>query len=477
MTDTGTEYPTLDETLIITKPGTVSGNAVFLPGGLGNIRGLRLAGVYAGFRRNPTRNDFMLAVTEKPAVASAVFTQNVFAAGPVLLSRENIARCVVGDAADISGDEGVRAIIINSGQANAATGEPGLKLAAHTTELVAEAVGCKPHQVLVASTGVIGRLPAEELFVGGIEKAYAALGSADGSDYAAGQAAAEAIMTTDTYAKQAAVRFSVEPGVSPGELAVGDASDASDARDASDAGGASDAGVYHIGGILKGSGMIQPNMATMLSVVATDASLTQAAADKAFKTAINLSINKVTVDSDTSTNDTVFFLATAGAGGETIDVGTAAYEEFSEALTTLLIELARQLAADGEGATKLVTVVLSGAKDDAQADLAARSIANSPLVKTAIAGHDANWGRIAAAIGKSGAEFDQSKVSIKLLGLPVMAGGLPIDFDEDEALRLFDELVEVEIEVDLGTGGNGCARIWTCDLTHGYIAINADYRS
>ncbi|MCL2632843.1 MAG: bifunctional ornithine acetyltransferase/N-acetylglutamate synthase, partial [Coriobacteriia bacterium] len=406
------EYPTLDETLIITKPGTVKGNATFLDGGLGNVRGLRLASLYAGFRRNPTRNDFMLAVTEKPAVASAMFTTNLFAAGPVMLSRENITRARVsdvaalldegcGDSCDFSlgaevdeatdpatatapatasapapnaapastvgadtGDktsfndaEGICAIIINSGQANAATGKPGLDLAQYTTEVTAEIVGCQPHQVLIASTGVIGKLPYQENFKPGIENAYANLSAPDGTDYAAGLGAAQAIMTTDTFAKQAAVCYEY------------------------------DQVTYFIGGIIKGSGMIQPNMATMLSVVATDAILTQEAADLAFKTAIDLSLNKVTVDSDTSTNDTAFFLATGAAGGAIIDTDTDAFAAFLEALTTLCVELARQLAADGEGATKLITVKVTGAFDDAQADLAARSVANSPLVKTAVAGH------------------------------------------------------------------------------------------
>ncbi|MCL2135963.1 MAG: bifunctional glutamate N-acetyltransferase/amino-acid acetyltransferase ArgJ [Coriobacteriia bacterium] len=457
MADNTNEYPTLDESLIITKPGTVQGNARFLAGGLGNVKGLRVSGHYAGFRRNPTRNDFMLAVTDQPVVASAMFTQNRFAAAPVRVSRTNIEKSKVADALDVEKDEGVCAVLINSGQANAATGEPGFILATYSTEVVAGVVGCKPHQVLVASTGVIGKLPYEELFQAGVENAYKLLGSADGTDYQAGQAAAEAIMTTDTFAKQAAVEVSLDTGLS--------------------ASGGDGVLTCHIGGIIKGSGMIQPNMATMLSLVATDAQLSQAAADQAFKTAINASLNKVTVDSDTSTNDTAFFLATGASNTGLIEVGTAAFDAFVEGLTALCVELTRQLAADGEGATKLITVKISGAIDDSQADLAARSVANSPLVKTAVAGHDANWGRIVMALGKSGAEFDQSQVNITFLGLPVMQSGLPVPFSEEEALRLFDELVEVFIEADLGTGGSGSAVIWSCDLTHGYIAINGDYRS
>jgi glutamate N-acetyltransferase/amino-acid N-acetyltransferase len=306
----------------------------------------------------------------------------------------------------------------------------------------------------VASTGVIGKHFVDGLFEVGIAKAVAELGSTDGLDIVSGSNAAEAIMTTDTYAKQAAVRF---------YLPHADGS----------------SNPYTIAGMVKGSGMIEPNMATLLGVFATDALLSQEAADNAFKQAIDTSLNKLTIDSDTSTNDTVFFLSTGGASSAeaVIEYQSAAYYSLVEALTTLCVELARQLAADGEGATKLVTVKVNGAVDDIQADMAARAVANSPLVKTAIAGHDANWGRIAMALGKSGADFEQNQVNIKLMGLSVCHAGLAQPFDEDEALRLFAELPEIVIEADLGTGGNGSTVIWTCDLTHGYIAINGDYRS
>lgn len=455
-----------DRSAIISAPGTVSGNATFIEGGLGNVRGLRSAGISAGFRRNPNRRDFALVITEKPAVASGLFTTNRFAAAPVFISRAHLLHSSVTDALNPAAGEGVRAIIINSGQANASTGEPGLQTAELSARLTAEIVKCQPHQVLVASTGVIGKPIDSSLFDTGIQKAYDQLGSPDGTDIASGLTAAEAIMTTDTYAKQAAVRatFKSEACEYP----------------------------YSIAGMVKGSGMIEPNMATLLGVFATDALLSQAAADAAFKIAIGKSLNKLTVDSDTSTNDSVFFLAT-GAAVDKIDAAlqadntapqaaliepdSEAFEQFTEALTTLCIELARQTAADGEGATKLVTVKVSGALDDAQADRAARAVANSPLVKTAIAGHDANWGRICAALGKSGAVFEPEQVSVKLMGLSVFENGLPVDFDEDEALVLFDTLPEIVIEADLGTPGNSQTTIWTCDLTHGYISINGDYRS
>ncbi|MCL1879605.1 MAG: bifunctional glutamate N-acetyltransferase/amino-acid acetyltransferase ArgJ [Actinomycetia bacterium] len=455
---------------IWTKPGTRVGAAEFIVGGLSCVKGLRCAGVHAGFKLNSERLDFALMVAERPAVAAGLFTQSRFAAAPVLLSRQHLAfvrrtdrpSASLGQAADnqAAAGQGARAIIINSAKANASTGKAGRALAAESAALVATALGCLPQQVLVASTGVIGQALGLESFQRGIERGLAVLGPADGSDLASGHAAAEAIMTTDTYPKEAAVR-----------VTVADAATATVPN-----GGGVAAGSYTIAGMVKGSGMIQPQMATMLGVFATDACLSQAAADLAFKQAIDQSLNRVTVDSDTSTNDSAFFLAT-GAAEVGIEVGTEAFKVFVQSLCTLTVELARMLAADGEGASKLVTVSVSGAVDQADADRAARSVANSPLVKTAIAGHDANWGRIAMALGKSGAEFDQEQVSISILGLQVLERGLPVPFDEAEALRRFDVFDEVEIQVDLGCPGQGSAVIWTCDLTHQYISINGDYRS
>jgi glutamate N-acetyltransferase/amino-acid N-acetyltransferase len=258
-------------------------------------------------------------------------------------------------------------------------------------------------------------------------------------------------MTTDTHPKQAAVRCTIIQD---------DGSKQS----------------YTIGGMVKGSGMIQPNMATLLGVFATDAWLTQKAADSALKQVMNDTLNKVTIDSDTSTNDSVFFLATGATEGETITEGSPQHDAFVCAFRVLGEDLARQIAYDGEGATKLVTVEVFGAKDDADADKVGRSIANSPLVKTAIAGHDANWGRIAMAVGKSGAAFSQEDVDISIMGIPVCINGLPLPFDEAEALHRFDTLTEIVIDVHLGAG-SGKARLWTCDLTHEYISINGDYRT
>ena len=235
-----------------------------------------------------------------------------------------------------------------------------------------------------------------------------------------------------------------------------------------------DGNEYAVGGMVKGSGMIQPDMATMLAVITTDMPIAPSDARLALQMAVDVSFNKVTVDSDTSTNDSVFFFS-SGMGAPVVDADEAA-DVLAEALRVVCEDLARQIAADGEGATKLVTVFVRDARDEADADKAARTIANSPLVKTAIAGHDCNWGRIAAALGRSGASFEQHDVDIDIMGMPVLRAGLPCGFDEDEALRRFDD-DEIVIEVSLGTGGGADARVWTCDLTHEYIHINADYRS
>jgi glutamate N-acetyltransferase/amino-acid N-acetyltransferase len=436
---------------IAARPGTVVDGATFIEGGLGAVKGLRCAGVSAGFRRNPTRRDLALVVTEKPAVATGVFTRNTFCAAPVALSRQHLAREAMEDVDAPAPDTGARAIVLNSGNANAATGEPGMHSAIHSARIVAEHLGCKPHQVLVASTGVIGVPLVTDPFVTGVPLAIAELGAADGTAHVAGLAAAAAIMTTDTHPKQAAVTFTATQ---------------SDGTEVT----------YTIGGMVKGSGMIQPDMATLLGVLATDAWLTQEAADLALRQAVDVTLNKVTVDSDTSTNDSVYLLATGATAGKTINPTCPLFAPFVCALRVLCEDLARQIAADGEGATKLVTVNVTDAVDDAQADLAARAVANSPLVKTAVAGHDANWGRIAMAIGKSGASFRQEDVDIAIMGLPVCERGLPVPFDEDDALRRFEGKAEIVIDVALGAG-EGCARVWTCDLTHAYISINGDYRS
>lgn len=402
-------------------------------------RGFRANGVYAGFRRNPQRRDLALIEADEVCTAAGVFTQNVFCAAPVQLCRQRLGEGGYGTA---------RAVLINSGCANAATGPQGLENAEETARIAAEAIGCSEDDVLVASTGVIGTQLALDPF----RTHVPILHQTATDDAQGGHAAAHAILTTDTIPKECAVRYtSKAPGY--------------------------EGSVITVGGMVKGSGMIMPNMATMIAVITTDAAIAGPAAKEALLAAVQQSFNKVTVDSDTSTNDTCIMLASgaAVAAGESIQQGSEAFHEFSAALSAVCNDLARKIAVDGEGASRLVTVKVTGAATDADADMAARAIANSPLVKTAICGRDANWGRIAAAVGKSGAKFRQEDTDIDIMGLPVLRGGLPIEFSEEEALRRF-ERPEITIDVDLGAGDCSTC-IWTCDFTHEYITINGDYRT
>ena len=403
-------------------------------GGVCAAKGVRAAGVCANLRGDPERRDLALVASEKTCVCAGVFTQNRFCAAPVQVSRERVAK---GRA---------RAVVLNSGNANASTGAPGVKVARQVAQLVANELGCADDEVLVASTGVIGVPMALDGFVTGVPAAARAL---EHSTQAA-HFAARAVMTTDTVPKESSFAFDV-PAANGDSVTV------------------------HVGGFVKGSGMIQPNMATMLCVLSTDAAITPAAAQVALRAATSQTFNKVTVDSDTSTNDTCILLATGAAGNELIDEDANAYPAFVAAVRAVCEELARKIASDGEGATKLVTVDVLGAATTEDADTVARSIANSPLVKTAIFGHDANWGRVAAAAGKCGVDFDQYGVDIDLLGVPVLRKGLPLPMDEDEMLRRF-EGPEVNIAISLGVG-DAHARVWTCDLTHEYIVINGDYRT
>ena len=406
-------------------------------GGVTSAKGFLAAGVHAGFRDDPCRLDMALVASEEPCSCAATFTRNVFCSAPVQVSRDHLGGCGYGTA---------RAVVVNSGNANAATGEQGLRAARETAQLVGEAIGCPASEVMVASTGVIGvHLPLEP-FESGLPQAASQL-SVEG-----GASAARAIMTTDTVPKTAAVRFDGGEFGYPGAT-------------------------FTVGGMAKGSGMIMPNMATMIAVITTDAPVRDDVLHRCLVRAVESSFNKVTVDSDTSTNDSCFLLASgkAAEGQPCFAEGSAALAAFQCALDGVCQSLARQMAADGEGATRLVTVTVSGAASAQDADVAARTVANSPLVKTAIFGHDANWGRIAAALGRSGAAFAQEDVAISIMGIPVCRHGLTVPFDEEEALRRF-QAPEVAIEADLGAG-NSSATIWTCDFTHDYVSINGDYRS
>ena len=398
-------------------------------GGVCAAEGMLAAGISAGFRKNPNRRDLALVAAEKTVTCAATFTQNRFCAAPVQVSRP---RANAGRA---------RAVVLNSGNANASTGQQGVQVAEQSARIVAQTLGCSPEEVLVASTGVIGVPLAIDCFVTGVPAIAAALEhSPEGAHNAA-----QAVMTTDTVPKEAAYAGQVSGRT------------------------------VHVGGFVKGSGMIQPNMATMLAVVSTDAPLTADAAHAALLAAVKSSFNKVTVDSDTSTNDSCFLFATGAAGGEPISEASLDFPAVAAALKAVCQDLARKIAADGEGATKLVTVDVLGAATPQDAETVCRSICNSPLVKTAIFGHDANWGRVAAAAGKCGVPFDQYSVDIDLLGVPVCRDGLTVPMDEDDMLRRFQE-PEVRGAISLGMGECSC-RMWTCDLTHDYVTINGDYRT
>ena len=469
---------------------TPIGTIATAEGGVSAARGFKASGVHAGFREDPGRLDFALVLADEPCAAAATFTQNVFCAAPVTVSRAHLNGENHGTA---------RALIINSGNANAATGSVGLAAAEKSAEIAAEAIGCEAGEVLVASTGVIGvHLPLEPFSVG-VSAALRAISAsqaetqepqaakqAGASVKEAAHSAARAIMTTDTVSKEAAVTFTVSAPEFAGKT-------------------------FTVGGMAKGSGMIMPNMATMISVITTDAPVNSFYLREALREAVSSSFNKITVDCDTSTNDSCFIFASgaaagaadaagaagaedaagaagaaevaaagAGADGASADApsftpGTPEYAQFTLALRAVCENLARQMAADGEGATRLVTVRVFGAANEADADKVARTIANSPLVKTAIFGHDCNWGRIAAAAGRSGAAFRQENVDIDIMGLPVCRGGLTVQFSEQEALKRFENS-EITIDINLGAG-SAHTRMWTCDFTHEYITINGDYRT
>lgn len=372
--------------------------------------------------------DLAIIFSERPAVAAAVFTQNLVVAAPVLVSREHLRY------------KSHRAIVMNSGGANACTGEEGLNDARQTTQLVAEFFNCDEREVLVASTGVIGvRLDMTKV-ESGIRAATAELSRKSGWKVA------EAMMTTDTRPKRASKRIKLN-----GKTVT-------------------------IAGVAKGSGMIHPNMATLLSFVTTDAAINKAALNVALKRAVNQSFNRVSVDGDTSTNDTLVALANGAAENELIaKASDPDFELFVKALTDVCRDLAIQVARDGEGARKLITIHVRHAPNEKAAQRIAETIATSPLVKTAVAGADANWGRLMMAAGRSGAKFDVSKVEIKIGNLVMARNGRGLQFSEERALEILNR-DEVTITMDLHQGEAEVTE-WTCDMTEDYIRINADYRS
>ncbi|MFN0171343.1 MAG: bifunctional glutamate N-acetyltransferase/amino-acid acetyltransferase ArgJ [Bryobacteraceae bacterium] len=388
-------------------------------------RGYRFATRYAGIRK-AQKDDLILIVSDPAASAAAVFTQNRVQAAPVRLARSHLT---------LSRGK-VSALLINAGNANCAT-RTGDRVAAETCKVAAHLLSIPMAQVLPASTGVIGMELDASLIVNALPQTVADL-SADKF-----QQAAEAIMTTDTRPKTAWTQMRVKGGT------------------------------IRIAGMTKGAGMIQPMMATTLGFVLTDAKLSPGPLRAILKRGAESSYNRMSVDGDTSTNDTLALLANGASGFAPAGTDLVRYEA---AVSEVMQDLARQIARDGEGAKKLITIEVEGAADERAATRVARGIANSPLVKTAVAGSDPNWGRIICAAGNAGVAFDPSKVDITIQGVRVCTSGLAAEFSEDDLKRRLDD-PDCLIRFRIRGQGKGRARFWTCDFTEGYIHINASYRT
>ena len=400
-----------------------------IEGGLATPRGFRAASVASGIKKATGALDLALIFSEVPqTTAAGVFTTNLAAAAPVVLSRRSLQESR-GQA---------RAVVINSGNANACTGAEGLSVAEQTAVAAATLLDVAPEQTLVASTGVIGVPLEPRLILNQLPTLKENLSVENASSLA------RAIMTTDTTPKSYVLRSRID-----GEA-------------------------VHLAGVAKGSGMIHPRLATLLSFITTDARVGPRMLHYLLRAAVEVSFNRVSVDGDTSTNDSVIAMAN-GASGVAVRPGNQSRAWFLAGLTHLCQALARMIARDGEGAKKLVTVEVRGAKSDADAERVARAVANSPLVKTAVAGSDPNWGRVVCAAGYSGARFNPEKVDILVNDLFLCRKGVDARFDEATARRELD-LKELTLRLDLHAG-RGSSRFWTCDLTRDYITINASYRT
>ncbi len=392
------------------------------------IAGVRLAAYEAGVRYS-RRNDFMLAELAPGSTIAGVLTQSTMPGQPVIWCRE----CLPGGR--------VRAIVVNSGNANVFTGRAGWAVVESTAATAARLFGCAPGEVFISSTGVIGEPPPADRISAAMAPAAALL------DASAWEPAARAIMTTDTFPKGATATATI------------------------------DGTPVRINGFCKGSGMIAPDMATMLAYLFTDASLPASVLQPLLKAAADRSFNCVTVDGDTSTSDTLLLCATQAARHAAIaSAEDPRLDDFRRALGAMTVDLATQLARDGEGAEKFVTIEVSGAESDPAARVIGLSIGNSPLVKTALAAGDANWGRIVMAVGKCGEKADRDRLSISAGGIRIAAEGGPVPGYDEAPVAAHMAGREIVIGVDLGIGP-GRATIWTCDLTHGYVDINGSYRS
>ncbi len=394
-------------------------------GSVTSAKGFKAAGIFCGIKRR--KKDLALIFSELPCTTAGTFTLNKVRAAPLLISQDAIRE-----------SNYVKAILVNSGNANACTGEEGYKDALNMQKWCADKLNISQDEVLISSTGVIGQKMPMDKIKSGIDEIIPQLSECGGMN------AAEAIMTTDTKIKSYAVKVQLKKGN------------------------------VTIGGICKGSGMIMPNMATMLGFISTDAAIEKSLLHEILLSSVQKSFNKISVDGETSTNDMVVILAN-GASGISIEKGSEDIKILQEALNAVSIEMAKSIVSDGEGATKLVTINVKNAKTKSDADLVGKSIANSSLVKTALYGADANWGRILSAAGQSGADFDPSKVSIYFDNLPILLPDYTLALDEEKASQLLSKS-EFSINVDLGSGSEDCTW-WTCDLTEEYVRINADYRT
>lgn len=407
-----------------------------IKGGVTTARGFKAAGVYVGIRKK--KKDVALVYSEVPCVAAGTFTTNRVKAAPVIWCQSILKN-----------GESKRGMIFNSGIANACMGQQGKDDNYEFVSAAADVLSCKPEELFVGSTGIIGQPLPMDVIKAGVPKLVDALGSGEENALAA----AEAIMTTDTYPKQAAASFSIE-----------------------------DFEIF-VGGMSKGSGMIHPNMATMLSVVTTDVNIDEKLLQEAVSKVVSETFNMISVDRDTSTNDTFVVLANGLAGNEKITKKDKNYDNFETALKVVCKSLAKQMAADGEGATKLMECKVRNAKTKEDAVKLSKSVISSNLVKSAFYGSDANWGRIICALGYSGAEFDPEKVDILIETdngeeeekLQIVKNGMAVDYSEEYATYLLSQK-EVTIKIDVKAGYEK-ATAWGCDLTYDYVKINGDYRS
>ncbi len=399
-------------------------------GGVCAAKGFKANGIHCGIRKNHSKKDLALILSEVQANAAAVYTTNLVKGAPLILNKKNLA------------DGKAQAVICNSGNANTCNAN-GLEIAQDMCDLVAKELGVKAGDVVVASTGVIGQPLNIEPIANGIKPL------ADGLSTDGGNACAQAIMTTDTISKEVAVEFEI--------------------------GGKT----CHIGGIAKGSGMIHPNMATMLVFITTDCAISSEMLQRALSSDIQNTFNMLSVDGDTSTNDMVVVLANGMAGNDEISADGEDFKQFMLALNTVNVTLCRMIAGDGEGATKLLACKVTGADKLETAKIAAKSVICSSLLKAAMFGADANWGRVLCALGYSGADLDVSKIGVSFKSpkgeIEVCRNGAGVDFSEDIAKEILLEK-EIEILVTLGDGEYS-ANAWGCDLTYDYVKINGDYRT